>query len=55
MCAMDFAENVTPIHFAQSLHDLKMTDQTLKILSVAKVNLLPWKHMACLTYVKIDG
>ena len=47
MCAMDFAEKLTPIHFClESLYDLKTTDHTLKILTVAKVKLLPWKHMA---------
>ena len=37
MCAMEFAEKFTLIHFAQSLHDLKMTDHTFKILTVDKV------------------
>ena len=46
MCAMGFAEKLTLIHFTPSLHDLKKTDHTLKILTVAKVKLLPWKHIA---------
>ena len=46
MCAIEVAEKLTLIHFALSLHDLKTTDHTLKILIVAKVKLLPWKHMA---------
>ena len=48
MCAMEFAEKLTLIHFfALSLLDHKMTDHTFKILAVAKVKSLPWKHMAC--------
>ena len=38
-------KKLTLIHFALRLHDLKTTDHTLKILTVAKVKLLPWKHM----------
>ena len=30
---------------AFSLHDLEMTNHTRKNLTVAKVKLLPWKHM----------
>ena len=37
MCAMEFAEKFTLNHFAWSLHDLKTTDHTFKILTVAKV------------------
>ena len=45
--AMEFAEKMTPIQFClYSLHDLKTADHTLKSLSVDKVKLLPWKHMA---------
>ena len=46
MCAMEFAEKLTLIHFALILHGLKMADPTLKILIVAKEKSLPWKHMA---------
>ena len=34
MCAIEFAEKLALIYFALSLHDLKMTDDTLKILTV---------------------
>ena len=44
MCAMEFTEKLTPSHLCHSLHDLKTTDHTLKILIVVKVKLLPWKH-----------
>ena len=40
----EFTEKLTFI-FALSLHDLKKTDHTLKILTVAKVKSLPWKHV----------
>ena len=36
MCAIEVAEKLTLIHFALSLHDLKTTVHTLKILIVAK-------------------
>ena len=36
MCTMEFEQKLTLIHFAYSLHDLKTTDHTLKILTVAK-------------------
>ena len=45
MYALEFAEKWTPISFAYILHDLKMADHTFKSLTVAKVKLLPWKHM----------
>ena len=46
MCAIEFAEKLTLIYFALSLHDLKTTDHTLKILTVAMVKVFPWKHIA---------
>ena len=47
MCAMEFVDKLKLILFAQGLHDLKKTDHSLKILTVAKqVKLLPWKPMA---------
>ena len=46
MCAMEFADKLTLIHFYLCLYDLKTIDHTLNILTVAKVKLLPWKHMA---------
>ena len=49
MCAVEFAEKLTLIHFCLKLHDLKTTDHTLTILNVDKVNLLPWKHNDMIT------
>ena len=46
MCAMKFAEKLTTFHFCLKLHELKTTDHTLKILTVAKVKLLAWKYMS---------
>ena len=44
LACQDYLNHFEPIYFALHLHDLKMTDHTVKILTVANVKSLPWKH-----------